>query len=85
MAGAVSHEDRFGEEPDVRTRLFREPAAGGLVPIDDEVVGGIALGADELVFERAGKGAARQSADGVGAGTNRCNPQGHLAFRLSLD
>ena len=56
--GAVSHEDGFGEELDQGAGVFRKPSAGGLIPIDDEAVGGVAFWADQLGFERAGKGAA---------------------------
>lgn len=58
----MSHEDGLGEELDERAGLVREPAVGGLVPVDDEVVGGVALGADEWGLERAMKRAARQFA-----------------------
>ena len=57
VVGAVSHEDGFGEELDERAGVFGEPAVVGLVVVDHEVVGGVALGADELGFEGAVKGA----------------------------
>ena len=57
VVGAVSHEDGFGEELDEWAGVFGEPAVVGLVVVDHEVVGGVAPGADELVFEDAVKGA----------------------------
>ena len=57
VVGAVSHEDGFGEELEERAGVFGEPAVVGLVVVDHEVVGGVTLGADELGFEDAVKGA----------------------------
>ena len=57
VVGAMPHEDGFGEELDEGARVFGEPAVVGLVVVDHEVVGGVALGTDELVFEDAVKGA----------------------------
>ena len=57
VVGAVSHEDGFGEEFDERVGVLGEPAIVRLIVVDHEVVGGVALGADELVFEGAVKGA----------------------------
>ena len=53
----MSHEDGFGEELDEWAGVFGEPAVVGLVVVDHEVVGGVALGTDELSFEGAVKGA----------------------------
>ena len=55
VVGAVSHEDGFGEEFDERVDSG-QPAIVRLIVVDHEVVGGVALGADELVFEGAVKG-----------------------------
>ena len=55
VVGAVSHEDGFGEELDERAGVFGEPAVVGLVVVDHEDVGGVALLADELGFEGAVK------------------------------
>ena len=73
VVGAVSHEDGFGEEGNEGARVVREPAVDGLVVIDDEVVGGVTFGADELGFEGSWERAAFEFAEWVGAGTNRCN------------
>ena len=73
VVGAMSHEDGFGEEGDEGAGVFGEPAVDGLVVVDDEVVGCVALGADELVFEGSWEGRAFELAEWVGAGTNRCN------------
>jgi hypothetical protein len=85
VVGAMSHEDGFGEELDEWAGFVGEPAVDGLVVVDDEVVGCVALGADEWGFEGTVKGAAGQFAYGVGAGTNRCDSQGHLFVRLSSE
>ena len=53
----MSHEDGFGEELDERAGFVGEPAIVGLVVVDHEDVGGVALLADELGFEGAVKGA----------------------------
>ncbi len=55
VVGAVSHEDGFGEELDERAGFVGEPAVVGLVVVDHEDVGGVALLADELGFEGAVK------------------------------
>jgi len=73
VVGAMSHEDGFGEELDEGAGFVGEPAVDGLVVVDDEVVGCVALGADELVFEGSWEGRAFELAEWVGAGTNRCN------------
>ena len=85
VVGAMSHEDGFGEELDEWAGFVGEPAVDGLVVVDHEVVGGVAFGADEWGFEGTVKGAAGQFAYGVGAGTNRCDSQGHLFVRLSSE
>ena len=53
----MSHEDGFGEKLDEWAGVLGEPAVVGLVVVDHEDVGGVALGADELGFEGAVKGA----------------------------
>ena len=54
----MSHEDGFGEELDEWAGVFGEPAVVGLVVVDHEVVGGVALGTDELSFEGSMEGTA---------------------------
>ncbi len=50
VVGAVAHHDRFFEEGDERARGLGEPAVVGEVPVDGEVVGGVAFGAGEPGF-----------------------------------
>ena len=77
VVGAVSHEDGLGEELDEWAGFIGEPAVHGLVVVDDEVVGGVTLGADELVFEGSWERAALELAEWVGAGTDCCDSKGH--------
>jgi hypothetical protein len=83
VVGAVAHHDRFFQERDERARGLGEPAVRGLIPIDGEVVGGVALGAGEGRLQPAVEGAIRQLADGFGAGADGCDSQVHLLDRLS--
>lgn len=83
VVGAVSHEDGFGQELDEGAGVFRKPSSGGLIPIDDEAVGGVALGADQLGFERTGKGTAGEFAYRVGARSDGCNPQIHCSEAIT--
>ena len=57
VVGAVAHHDGFLQERDERARGLGEPAVGGLILVDGEVVGGVAFGAGERGFEPAMKGA----------------------------
>jgi len=57
VVGAVAHVDRLLEERDERAGGLGEPAVGGLIPVDGEVVGGVALGAGERGFQPAVEGA----------------------------
>jgi hypothetical protein len=75
--GAVAHEDRFLEESDERAGVFGEPAGGGLVPVDGEVVGGVTLGTGERSFQPAVEGSGGELADGVGAGADGCYAEIH--------
>ena len=77
VVGAVSHEDGFGEEGDEGAGVFGEPAADGLVVVDHEVVGGVALGADELGFKGSRERAAFELAEWIGAGTDCGDSEGH--------
>jgi hypothetical protein len=67
MVGAMSHEDGFGEELNEWAGFVGEPAVDGLVVVDHKVVGGVALGANKLVFEGSWEGAALEFAERVGA------------------
>lgn len=57
MVGAVARHDRLFQEGDERAGGLGEPAVGGLVPVDGEVVGRVALGTGEWCFEPALEGA----------------------------
>jgi len=78
VVGAVAHHDRFFEEGDERARGFGEPTIGGLVPVDGEIVGGVALGAGERLLKDAGEGIDAEFADGFGAGADGGDSQVHL-------
>ena len=67
MVGAVTHVDCLLEKSDEWPGGFREPAVVGLIPVDGEVVGGVAFGAGERSFQPALKGSTGEFADGVGA------------------
>ena len=77
VAGAVSHVDRLFEKRDERPRGLGEPAVGGFVPVDGEVVGGVAFGADDRRLQLMLEGACGEFADGVGAGTDGCYAEIH--------
>jgi hypothetical protein len=79
MVGAVAHEDGLAEEGDEGAGFVVEPAAVGLFEVDDEVVGDVALGAEDGGFEGAVEGGRGQFADGVGAGADGCDGEGHLS------
>ena len=72
VVGGVAHEDRLLEEGDKRARGLGEPAVGGLIPVDGEIVGDIAFGTEDWCFEPTLEGAGGEFADGVGAGTDGC-------------
>jgi hypothetical protein len=80
MVGAVAHEDGLAKEHDEGAGFVGEPAAVGLVEVDDEVVGDVALGAEDGGFEGAVEGGRGELADGVGAGADGCDGQIHLCF-----
>jgi hypothetical protein len=79
MIRAVTHEDCLAEKGNKRARFVVEPAAVGLIEVDDEVVGNIALGAQDRRLQGAVERSDRQFADGVGAGSNGCYGEGHLS------
>jgi hypothetical protein len=64
MVGAVTHHDRLFQKSDERAGGFREPAVVGLIPIDGEIVGGVAFGAGERGVEPALEGAGGELANG---------------------
>jgi hypothetical protein len=73
VVGAVAHHDRLFEKGDERAGGLGEPAVGGLVPVDGEVVGGVALGTGEWGLEDTGEGVYAELADGFGAGADGCD------------
>ena len=78
VVGAVAHEDGLAEESDEGAGFVGEPAAVGLVEVDDEVVGDVAFGTEDGGFEGAVEGGGREFADGVGSGADGCDGEGHL-------
>jgi hypothetical protein len=72
VVGAVAHVDRLFEERDKRAGAFGEPAVGGLIPVDGEIVGDVAFGTEDWGFEPTLEGAGGKFADWVGAGTDGC-------------
>jgi hypothetical protein len=83
MVGTVSHEDGLSKKKNKGAGLIRKPTICSLIPVDDQIVGHVAFGAEKRRFQPAWKGAERQLAHGIGAGTNSCNLQVHLLRRLS--
>ena len=83
VVGAVAHHDGLLEEGDERAGGLGEPAVGGLVPIDGEVVGGVASGTGQGCLEPALEGAVGELADWFGAGTDGRDSEVHLFDRLS--
>jgi hypothetical protein len=77
VVGAVAHVDRLFEKGDERARGLGEPAVGGLIPVDGEVVGGVTFRADDRRIQPALEGAGGEFADGVGAGTDGCYAEIH--------
>jgi hypothetical protein len=77
VVGAVAHVDRLFEKRDEGARALRKPAIGGLIPVDGEVVGGVAFRADDGRVQPALEGAGGEFADGVGAGTDSCYAEIH--------
>ena len=77
MVGAVTHHDRLFEKSDERAGGFGEPAIVGLIPIDGEIVSGIAFGAGERSIEPALEGAGGELSNGFGAGTNGGDAEVH--------
>jgi len=53
MVGTVSHEDRLSQKGDKGTGLLWEPPANGLVPINDQVIGHVAFGAEYRCLQPA--------------------------------
>ena len=62
---SVSEHDGLFQHADQGLGAFFEPAIVGLVIVDDEAVGGVALWADERAVEEDGERSAGEWADGV--------------------
>ena len=77
VVGAVAHVDRLLEKGDERAGGLGEPAVGGLIPVDGEVIGDIAFGTEDGCVEPALEGACGEFADGFGAGTDGCYAEVH--------
>lgn len=77
---AVAEEDGLAKHQDQRTRGVGEETVDGVVPWDDEVVAGAALGAVDGIFEPAMECAFGEFADGVGAGADGCDGKWHLVL-----
>jgi hypothetical protein len=77
VVGAVAHVDRLFKKGDERARGLGEPAVGGLIPVDGEVVGDVAFGTEDGRVEPALEGAGGEFAYGFGAGTNGCDTEVH--------
>lgn len=77
MVGGVTHHDRLFEKSDERAGGFGEPAVVGLIPIDGEVVGGVAFGTGERSLQPALEGAGGELADGFGAGADGGDAEVH--------
>lgn len=80
----MAHEDRLLQKGDEGARGFGKPAVGGLVPVDDEVIGGVALGAGDGVLEGAGEGVDAELAEGVGAGADGGDSEVHWWVKGSI-
>ncbi len=78
VVGAVAHVDRLFKKGNERAGGLGEPAVGGLIPIDGQVVGGVAFRADDGRVQPALEGAGGEFADRVGAGTDGCYAEIHL-------
>ena len=70
MSVAVAEHDGFAEHHDGAAGFFVEEAADGSVVVDDEIVGGVAFGAVDLLLEGAMEGGVGELADGVVAGAD---------------
>ena len=77
VAVAVAEKDGLLQLHDEPTRLFLEVAADGCVVIADKVVGGGALRTGKLIVQPAMEGADREFADGVVAGADGGDNEGH--------
>jgi len=77
MAVGVAEHDGLAQHHDGAAGFFVEEAADGGVVVDDEVIGRVALGADELGLEGAMERGFWKLTDGVVAGADGGNDEGH--------
>ena len=66
----VTEHDSFSKHHDGATGFFFEESADGLVVVEHQVIGCVALGAVDLLLEGAMEGSVGQLADGVVAGAD---------------
>ena len=77
MVIGVAEHDGFAQHQDGTAGLFLEEPAGGVVVAQHEVVGGVALGAVDLLLQGAMECGVRQLADRVVAGADGGYDKGH--------
>ena len=70
VVGGVAEHDGLAEHLEVAAGFVGEVAADGVVVVEDEDVGGLALGAVDGVLQPAVEGGGREWGGGVGAGTD---------------
>ena len=70
MVGGVAQGDSFAKYREVAAGVFGEVASDRLVVVDDQRIGGLALGAVDRVFEPTVKGRRRERRDRVGSGAD---------------
>jgi len=66
----MAEHDGFAKHHDGATGFLFEESADGLVVVENEVVGGVALGAVDLLLKGAMEGGLGKPADGVVAGAD---------------
>jgi hypothetical protein len=70
VVGGVTEHDGLAEHLEMAAGFVGEVAADGVVVVEDEDVGGLALGAVDGVLEPAVEGGGREWGGGVGAGAD---------------
>ena len=70
VVGGVAEHDGLAEHLEMAARFVGEVAADGVVVVEDEDVGGLALGAVDGVLQPAMKGGGREWGGWVGAGAD---------------
>src|SRR5665213_2346082 len=70
VVGTVAREDGLAKHGEVAAGVFGEVAGDGVVVVDDQGVGGLALGAVDGVLEPAVEGRRRKWGDRVGPGAD---------------